>query len=99
MGSSFPLTFIFFKMVKNHQPDIMVSPSESAFFQPHPGVYMVWFTLIFFFFLASLFRMIGKTDPTWAVVRWGIVDQEWYDQTINPVVEKLKTFALVAKSE
>jgi len=94
------LTFIFFKMVKNHQPDIMVSPSESAFFQPHPGVYMVWFTLIFFFFfLASLFRMIGKTDPTWAVVRWGIVDQEWYDQTINPVVEKLKTFALVAKSE
>eukprot|EP00435_Cladocopium_sp_Y103_P018385 s5387_g4.t1 len=64
------------------------------------GVYMVWFTLIFFFcFLASLFRMIGKTDTQWAVVRLGLVDQEWYDQTIQPVVEKLKTFALVARSE
>ena len=45
---------------------------------PAGGVYMVWFTLIFFFcFLASLFRMIGKTDTQWAVVRLGLVDQEW----------------------
>jgi hypothetical protein len=49
---------------------------------------MVWFTLIFFFcFLASLFRMIGKTDTQWAVVKWGLVDQEWYlaMQLVKPI--------------
>lgn len=31
----------------------------------------VWFTLIFFFcFLASVFRMVSKTDPTWEVASW-----------------------------
>ena len=74
--------------------------SLQTFFSCHKGVYMVWFTLIFFFcFLASLFRMIGKTDPTWAVVRWGLVDQETYDQAISPLVDKLKSLALVARSE
>ena len=31
----------------------------------------VWFTLIFFFcFLASLFRLVSKTDTTWEVAAW-----------------------------
>ena len=61
---------------------------------------MVWFTLIFFFcFLASLFLMIGRTDTSWAVERWGLVEEQAYDSMIQPLVDKMKSFALIARSE
>eukprot|EP00438_Fugacium_kawagutii_P018668 Skav210099 [mRNA] locus=scaffold1510:466173:473823:- [translate_table: standard] len=60
--------------------------SLQTFFSCHKGVYMVWFTLIFFFcFLASVFRMVSKTDPTWEVVKWGIVEEDWYTRAMEPV--------------
>eukprot|EP00913_Durusdinium_trenchii_P023826 g22376.t1 len=52
------------------------------------GVYMVWFTLIFFFgFLASLFRLVSKTDPQWEFVKWGYVEEDWYTEVMAPVVK------------
>jgi len=74
--------------------------SLQTFFSCHKGVYMVWFTLIFFFcFLASLFRLVSKTDTTWEFVKWGMVEEDWYARVMEPVVSYLRSFALVARSE
>ena len=74
--------------------------SLQTFFSCHKGVYMVWFTLIFFFcFLASLFRLVSKTDTTWEIVKWGLVDEAWYHNTIQePVVSWLRTMGNIANN-
>ncbi|OLP96966.1 hypothetical protein AK812_SmicGene20728 [Symbiodinium microadriaticum] len=73
--------------------------SLQTFFSCHKGVYMVWFTLIFFFcFLASLFRLVSKTDTTWEIVKWGLVDEAWYQQTMQPAVSWLRSCELIARS-
>jgi len=74
--------------------------SLQTFFSCHRGVYMVWFTLIFFFcFLASLFRLVGKTDTTWQVVKWGLVEEQVFTDALAPFVSWLRSLALVARSE
>mmetsp|Transcript_37158 Transcript_37158/g.85865 ORF Transcript_37158/g.85865 Transcript_37158/m.85865 type:complete len:1482 (+) Transcript_37158:59-4504(+) len=74
--------------------------SLQTFFSCHKGVYMVWFTLCFFFaFLASLFRLVSKTDTTWAVVQWGLIDEDVYQKSMQPMVEWFRSWALVAKSD
>ena len=42
---------------------------------------------------------MSKTDTTWEFVKWGMVEEDWFDQVMAPVVNYLRSFALVARSE
>ncbi|CAE8626033.1 unnamed protein product [Polarella glacialis] len=61
--------------------------SLQTFLSCNNGVYMVWFTWIFFLcFIASLFRLVNKTDTTLLIVHYGILEQSDVDIVLNPVV-------------
>ena len=33
--------------------------------------------------------MVGRTDPTWAIVKWGLISEETYTAAITPFVDWL----------
>ena len=63
----------------------------------------VWFTLIFFFcFLASLFRLVSKTDTTWEFATWlsqiircDIIHGKFYEMPLKFAVWEVTWFGTV----
>lgn len=66
----------------------------------HKGVYMVWFTLLFFLaFIISLMHLMNKTNYTLAVVEWGMIDQKSVDILMKPFVDMLQKTAKWLRNE
>jgi len=74
--------------------------SLQTFLSYHKGVYMVWFTFIFFIcFLISLFRLVSATDMHFIVVELGFVERSTFDQFMVPVVDWLQSTVVVTNSK
>eukprot|EP00930_Biecheleria_cincta_P037267 TRINITY_DN2555_c0_g1_i3.p1 TRINITY_DN2555_c0_g1~~TRINITY_DN2555_c0_g1_i3.p1 ORF type:complete len:1469 (-),score=249.07 TRINITY_DN2555_c0_g1_i3:284-4690(-) len=74
--------------------------SLQTFLSCHKGVYMLWFTFLFFVcFLASLFHMVSKTRTSALLVDLGLVDKTWFDSLIDQLTDKLRSFAFLVQSE
>eukprot|EP00930_Biecheleria_cincta_P037271 TRINITY_DN2555_c0_g2_i1.p1 TRINITY_DN2555_c0_g2~~TRINITY_DN2555_c0_g2_i1.p1 ORF type:complete len:1490 (-),score=222.50 TRINITY_DN2555_c0_g2_i1:190-4461(-) len=66
----------------------------------HKGVYMVWFTFLFFIaFLVSLIHLVNQRDEDFLVRDLGLIDKDWFDSVIAQITEKVRIVANFVNSE